>query len=84
MDPFGVLLAEIPDFGRVYDCGSCGNLHITVGPVTLTLMPEAYQQFVLLMHASAVSYETGIQQENGSVPDCPSRKMTGDCGFTGS
>lgn len=51
------VLAEIPGFGRVYDCGECGGIHVTVGPLSVTLTPEAYMQFVDLIHTSAANFE---------------------------
>lgn len=41
MEGTGSLLADIPGFGRVFDCGGCGYLHLTVGPVSLTLTTES-------------------------------------------
>ncbi len=56
------LLSEISGFGRVYDCGDCGNIHVTVGPVSLTLTPEAYMQLVALLNSSASNFETWLQE----------------------
>lgn len=81
MDPIGELLAEIPDFGRVYDCGDCGNIHITVGPATITLAPEAYQQFVTLIHSSIFNYESWCEKKK-YLSQPSARRMRGDCGFT--
>ncbi len=60
------LLAEIPGFGRVYDCGDCGNIHVTVGPVSLTLTPDAYMQLVALVNTSAANFETWLQERQSS------------------
>ncbi|MGH9632566.1 MAG: hypothetical protein ACRD7E_30030 [Bryobacteraceae bacterium] len=54
------LLAEIPDFGRVYDCGQCGLIHVSVGPVSVTLSPDSYMQLVTLIHTSAANFETWL------------------------
>jgi hypothetical protein len=61
MENTGYLLAEIPGFGRVFDCGNCGLLHLTVGPVSLTLSPKAYMQLVAMLNTSAANFESWIQ-----------------------
>lgn len=68
MERNGYLLAEISNFGRVYDCGECGNVHLSVGPVSLTLEPKAYMQLVALMNTSAASFETWMQIRQGQGP----------------
>lgn len=50
-----------PRRGRVNDCGSCGNLHVHVGPVSLTLSPHGYLQLLALLNTSAANIETGMQ-----------------------
>jgi len=55
------VLADISGFGRVFDCGHCHNLHLTVGPVSLTLSPDAYIQLVALLNTSAANFETWVQ-----------------------
>jgi hypothetical protein len=61
METTGYLLAEIPGFGRIFDCGNCGLLHLTVGPVSLTLTTEAYMQLVALLNTSAANFESWMQ-----------------------
>jgi hypothetical protein len=61
MENTGYLLAEIPGFGRIFDCGNCGLLHLTVGPVSLTLTPGAYIQLVTMLNTSAATFETWLQ-----------------------
>lgn len=61
MENTGYLLAEIPGFGRIFDCGGCGFLHLTVGPVSLTLTTEAYMQLVALLNTSAANFESWMQ-----------------------
>ncbi len=58
----GYVLAEIPNFGRVFDCGNCGAIHVTVGPVSLTLDPEAYMQVVALLNTSAANFELWLDK----------------------
>jgi hypothetical protein len=68
------LLAEIPEFGRVYDCGECGFIHVKVGPVSVTLPPEAYMQLVALIHTSAANFETWLMHQQNS----PHARQEGD------
>jgi hypothetical protein len=62
LDQQGCLLAEIPNFGRVFDCGECGNIHLTVGPFGVTLAPDAYVNLVALLNASASNFETWLHE----------------------
>lgn len=64
------ILAEMPGFGRVYDCGECGGIHVTVGPVSVTLTPEAYMQLVAMIHTSAANFETWLAR-NRAQPGLP-------------
>ena len=66
MENTGYLLAEIPGFGRIFDCGNCGLLHLTIGPVSLTLTTEAYMQLVAMLNTSAANFESWMQaRQNG-------------------
>lgn len=58
MERNSYILAESPGFGRIFDCGDCGNVHMTVGPVTITLEPQADMQLVALVNTSAAYFET--------------------------
>jgi hypothetical protein len=62
----GCVLGDIQGFGRIYDCGDCGGIHVAVGPVSITLSPEAYLQFVTLVHTSAANFEAWLQHRQGS------------------
>lgn len=61
-----LVLAERANFGRVYDCGDCGCIHLQVGPVTLALAPDAYMQLVDMLLASAASFETHMQRNSAA------------------
>lgn len=65
----GVCLAAKEGFGQIYDCGCCGNIHVQVGPVTVTLDPDAYMQFVDLVSTSAANFEVWLQLKRGSAPE---------------
>jgi hypothetical protein len=66
MDGMGRLLADIPGFGRVYDCGSCGGVHVSIGQVSVTLTPDAYLQFVTLIHTSAANFEVWMERKRSA------------------
>ena len=59
------ILAESPGFGRVYDCGDCGCIHMQVGAVSITFTPDAYMKLVAMVNTSAASMETWIQSKSG-------------------
>ncbi len=40
-----VLLSDVPGLGSVSVC-ECGTLHLSVGPMTLRLAPEAFLQML--------------------------------------
>lgn len=59
----GTILASADGFGQVYDCGTCGNIHVQVGPVAITLEPRAYMQLVAMISTSASNFEYWLQQK---------------------
>jgi hypothetical protein len=63
------MLAEIPGFGRIFDCGTCGNLHLSVGPVSLTLSTDAYMQLVALLNTSAANFELWMRANRTGIPE---------------
>lgn len=73
MSDTGVILAYTEGFGQVYDCGNCGNIHVQVGPVSLTLDPKAYMQLVEMISTSAANFELWLHDSKaytkGSHPD---------------
>jgi hypothetical protein len=51
MNDINVILAECPGLGRIRLCG-CDTVHLSLGPVTITLAPDAFvQAAVLVRHA---------------------------------
>lgn len=64
----GCVLAEIPQFGSVFDCGSCGNIHVTVGPVSLVLAPADYMRLVTMIHTSASAFESWLEARRHISP----------------
>ena len=65
MMPWGeaILLAEQPGLGRVWDCGECGFIHVSIGPVTVCLEPGAYMQLVAMLNSSAATFEEWLQHK---------------------
>ncbi|GEM_PF-2540646 len=65
------ILASIENFGRIYRCGDCDNIHLQVGPVTVLLSIEAYMEFVTLVNTSAANFESAITRScGGARHDC--------------
>jgi hypothetical protein len=48
MNDIDVILADIPGLGRVRLC-ACNSIHLSLGPVTLTLEPRAFAQMAVLI-----------------------------------
>lgn len=64
----GWVLAEIENFGRICDCGDCGNIHVTVGPMSMTLAPDAFLQLVAMVHTGAANFETWLDMKREQRP----------------
>jgi len=69
MQQNGSCLASMEGLGQIYDCGSCGNIHLQVGPVTITLEPGAYMQLVAMVSASAANFEPWLEKRNAGRHD---------------
>ena len=54
------ILANIDNFGRIYRCGDCDNIHVQVGPANVSLNVEDYMQLVALVNTSASNFEPSI------------------------
>lgn len=65
MDRPAIILASIENFGRIYRCGDCDNIHMQVGPVTVLLSLEAYMEFVTLVNTSAANFESTLARSCG-------------------
>ncbi|CAN5725705.1 hypothetical protein BH10ACI4_BH10ACI4_19340 [soil metagenome] len=48
MSDIDVILANYPGLGQVRLCG-CNTVHLSIGPMTLNLAPEAFAQAATLM-----------------------------------
>ena len=79
MQNYGVCLAALEGLGQVYDCGSCGNIHIQVGPVNLALEPKAYMQLVDMISTSAANFELWLQQKSSGYGLKNGSGKAGDC-----
>ena len=71
MEKPATILASIENFGRIYRCGDCDNIHVQVGPVTVLLSIEAYMEFVALVNTSAANFESAVTRScGGARHDC--------------
>ena len=59
------ILADSAGFGRVYDCGDCGCIHMRVGAISIMFTPDTYMKLVAMVNASGASMETWIQSQSG-------------------
>lgn len=66
-----MILAESQGFGKVYDCGECGCIHMQVGAVSISFLPEAYMKLVAMVNTSAAALETWIQSDKRGGRSCP-------------
>lgn len=71
MSEFNVVLAEHNGLGRVHLC-QCSAVHLKVGPVTLNLAPEAFEQLAaMVQQAAARLAQIGdTRQLNGADEHC--------------
>lgn len=68
MKDVNVILADCPGLGRIRLCG-CDSVHLSLGPVTITLAPDAFvQAAVLVRHAMEQLTEIATAEEAGSNP----------------
>ncbi len=70
MNDINVVLAERTGFGRIRLC-ECDAVHVSVGPVTLNMAPEAFAQMTELMRAALdrLSQITDAKAETVSTVD---------------
>jgi hypothetical protein len=66
MDDINVILAEHVGLGRVSLC-ACDTVHLTIGPVTLTLSADAFAHAAVLMRNAATQL-TEIAAQNTRRP----------------
>lgn len=61
-----VVLADRPGLGRVKLC-ECNSVHLSLGPVTITLAPEAFAQAAILIR-NAMDQFVEIMEANHDTP----------------
>jgi len=61
-NPPAIILAEREGFGRVTKC-ECGAIHLQVGDLNASFSPDAYEEFVDLVRASASSSQGTDEME---------------------
>lgn len=76
MNDIDVILAERPGLGRVRLC-ACNSIHLSIGPVTINLEPDAFAQAVLLVReamerlAEIAGTEPAQCNSLGAFEQCP-------------
>jgi hypothetical protein len=70
----GMVLASIQGLGSVYDCGNCGNIHLQIGAVNITLMLEDYMHLVAMISTSAANLEPWLEHWNNGPMQQSKRK----------
>ncbi|GGH13454.1 hypothetical protein [Silvibacterium dinghuense] len=79
MNDFNVILADLPGLGRVRVC-DCNSIHVSVGPVTLNLSPEAFAQAAAMfgdaMRRYAKLLESQMATSPGSFPAAKTSLVT--------
>jgi hypothetical protein len=63
MKDINVILADHPDLGRVQLC-ECNSIHLSIGPVTMSMTPQAFAQAAALMRNAMdqLSVIAGLKQ----------------------
>lgn len=49
MDKLKAVLAEQPGLGQIHLC-ECDSIHLSIGPVTINLAPEAFALMATMVH----------------------------------
>lgn len=79
MNDFNVILADLPGLGRVQVC-DCNSIHVSVGPVTLNLSPEAFAQAAAMLGDAMQRYaklrESQIVNTSGSLSTAKTSLIT--------
>jgi hypothetical protein len=69
MSDFNVVLAERSGLGQIRLCG-CKSVHVSLGPVTLCLAPEAFAQAAMMIRdAMAQLAEITAREPEEAVPE---------------
>jgi hypothetical protein len=61
------VLVKLDDFGHVLECG-CGTIHVTVGPVTLALDPQALRTLHKMLGRAIEAEEVNRHQLSDPEP----------------
>jgi hypothetical protein len=59
-------LTETPGLGRISAC-SCGAIHVKIGPVELTLDPDAFVQAAIMFRRAALALEPELMAATDSM-----------------
>lgn len=71
MSDFNVILAERTGLGQIRLCG-CSSVHLSIGPVTVCLAPEAFAQAATMIRdAMAQLAEMTAKDDADAAPVLP-------------
>lgn len=71
MNDVNVVLAERSGLGRIHLCG-CSSIHLSLGPVTVCLAPEAFAQAAAMIRdAMAQLEEMTAREPEDAMPELP-------------
>ncbi len=72
MNDVNVILAEHPGLGRAWLCG-CNAIHLSIGPTTITLAPEAFVQAAAMIRSAIEQLNelSASRHQTGELPLLP-------------
>jgi hypothetical protein len=68
MQEVNIVLANRKGLGAVRLCG-CNTIHLSIGPITLALAPEAFAQAATLMQEAAEQLQKIVETKNAKPAD---------------
>jgi hypothetical protein len=63
------ILAHNPEVGVIYRCNRCRNIHLSLGPAHLQVVPETFLALVDLFLRGAANFELMLEAQEGG-PSC--------------
>jgi hypothetical protein len=70
MNDIDVTLANDPTVGRIQLCG-CRCIHLSIGPVTINLAPEAFVQAAILVRTAMEQLSKLMDESRTDLPSNP-------------
>jgi len=80
MKEFDMILADTPGFGRVRLC-ECNVVHLSIGPVTITLALEAFRQTANLVSIASqqmanLAASQSFDEDGEATLNLPTSRLT--------